>query len=49
MHSLWSYNIFGLVRSVMDKFLVRTPMVVTEATGEYPNVLIVLLKSDLSK
>ena len=34
MHSLWSYNIFCLGRSVMDKFVARTPKVATEATGE---------------
>lgn len=34
MHSLWSYNIFCLGRSVMDKFVVRTPRVATGATGE---------------
>ena len=34
MHSLRSYNIFLLGRSVMDKSVLRTPRVATGATGE---------------
>ena len=34
MHSLWSYNIFCLGRSVMDKFVVRTQRVAIGATEE---------------